>query len=82
MAIFNSQKRFIAGAQCPQCGARDTLRVFSSDGFDFRDCVRCGFVENMNAASPNADLPARPELDKPESEPEQVVQLLVMPPIR
>jgi len=42
-------KRFIAGAVCPRCGEMDTLRMFRQDGQIHRDCVRCGYEDDMSA---------------------------------
>jgi len=41
-------KRFIAGAVCPKCQAMDKLRTYTLEGKQFRDCVSCGFEEEMS----------------------------------
>ena len=40
-------KRFIAGAVCPSCGVQDTVRTFVKAGQDIRECVDCGFSDEM-----------------------------------
>lgn len=41
-------KRFIAGAVCPACGAMDSIRMFRSETQrDYRECVDCGFTNAM-----------------------------------
>ena len=40
-------KRFIAGAVCPSCGVQDTVRTFVKNGQDIRECVDCGFSDEM-----------------------------------
>lgn len=38
-------KRFIAGAICPACKQKDTLRIWIYDSVSHRDCVACNFYE-------------------------------------
>ena len=40
-------KRFIAGAVCPACGVQDSVRVFQKEGCDIRECVDCGFSDEV-----------------------------------
>ncbi|AMO54329.1 hypothetical protein GZ77_22410 [Endozoicomonas montiporae] len=40
-------KRFIAGAVCPSCGVQDSVRVFQKKGRDVRECVDCGFSDEV-----------------------------------
>ena len=41
-------KRFIAGAVCPSCGTMDSVRMFRSETErDYRECVECGFSDEM-----------------------------------
>lgn len=43
-------KRFIAGAVCPSCGTMDSVRMFRSETErDYRECVECGFSDEMEA---------------------------------
>lgn len=46
------QRRFIAGAVCPDCGRTDSLCLESIDSIDWRRCVDCGFREPRPGADP------------------------------
>lgn len=71
------KKRFIAGAQCPDCGERDKIVVYQPvDEPEFRECVACGFTERMGTESPPSELPTRvaPALsDDPDLQPVRFV---------
>ncbi len=41
------KKRFIADAQCPQCSAKDSLRVWRENGIECVECVECGYEERQ-----------------------------------
>lgn len=45
--MFKSTKRFIAGAVCPQCQQMDRLVMYREGERSFRECVSCGFHEEM-----------------------------------
>lgn len=36
------RKRFIAGATCPHCQAKDTLALWRENNIDVVECARCG----------------------------------------
>lgn len=36
------RKRFIAGATCPKCQAKDTLALWKENNIDVVECVKCG----------------------------------------
>lgn len=62
------QKRFIAGAVCPKCGAMDTLKAWSQADIQHRECVACGFNDQLQENAQVAELatrvnqtPVRPE---------------------
>ena len=38
-------KRFIAGATCPKCGAMDKIFTYDDEGSKWLACVACGFKE-------------------------------------
>ncbi len=57
--MFKPQKRFIAGAVCPRCEEMDKLTVFSQDGKDIRECVSCGFREEMRYENTPRELDTR-----------------------
>lgn len=56
---FKTQKRFIAGAVCPKCGALDKLMIFKHEGKDYRECVACGFEDEMRIAPTQRELVTR-----------------------
>ncbi len=41
-------KRFIAGAVCPRCGQMDTIRTYRNDIREYRECVKCDYVDGQN----------------------------------
>lgn len=41
-------KRFVAGAVCPRCGEMDTIRVYRNERREYRECVRCDYVDGQN----------------------------------
>ena len=45
--MFKAKKRFIAGAVCPRCSEQDTLTIFTENDKEFRECVSCGFKEQL-----------------------------------
>lgn len=57
-----SLKRFIAGAVCPRCSSMDTLRSYSEEGKQWRDCVDCGFRDEMHFSSTPVELQTRVNL--------------------
>jgi len=64
--MYKDQKRFIAGAVCPRCSEMDKLTVFREDGKDFRECVSCGFKEQMFLQSAPKELETRVNLTEEE----------------
>ncbi|TDQ38218.1 YheV family putative zinc ribbon protein [Thiopseudomonas denitrificans] len=61
------KKQFIASAVCPACEAMDTIRMWTVDGTQYRDCIRCGFADSLNefGQSVPLELPTRVNQDKP-----------------
>ena len=55
------KKQFIAGAVCPACESMDTIRMWTLDGTQHRDCVHCGFSDYLNqyGQSVPVELPTR-----------------------
>lgn len=41
-------KRFIAGVVCPRCGEMDSIRMYRNDIREYRECVRCDYVDGQN----------------------------------
>ncbi len=56
---FSTVKRFIAGVTCPKCSAMDKLRGYSEDGINFRECVACGFKDEMRVVSAPREIQTR-----------------------
>jgi len=50
--MARSPKRFIAAAVCPDCGARDSIRVWQEDGIWQRECVHCGHYSRLDETLP------------------------------
>lgn len=44
---YNRKRRFVAGAVCPRCSEMDKLVVYSEEGKDYRECVSCGYKDEM-----------------------------------
>ncbi|WP_237068111.1 YheV family putative zinc ribbon protein [Microbulbifer guangxiensis] len=53
------KKRFIAGAVCPRCGEMDTIVNYRFDDKNYRECVSCGFKDEIRIQSGPAELPTR-----------------------
>lgn len=52
-------KRFIAGAVCPKCGQMDKLVTYKQDERQFRECVNCGFSDEMRVNYVGRELETR-----------------------
>ena len=75
--MFKAKKRFIAGAVCPRCSEMDKLTVFADGEKEFRECVSCGFLEQMLLQSAPKELDTRVNKTKEEIEAEtQPVRLI------
>ena len=57
------KKRFIAGASCPQCQQRDTLRWWIENNIEMVECVEC---HHQDQRKPQA-------VEKTERESEQMI---------
>jgi len=56
---FSTKKRFIAGVVCPKCSQVDKIRVFSEGDVDYRECVSCGFKDQIRMASAPREIDTR-----------------------
>jgi uncharacterized metal-binding protein (TIGR02443 family) len=56
---FSTKKQFIAGVVCPKCSKMDKIRAFSKDGTNYRECVSCGFIDEIRVASAPKELLTR-----------------------
>lgn len=71
------QKRFIAGAVCPKCGAMDCLVVFTQNDQNHRECVECGFSDVMHFQQSPRELETRVNVTEAEKAAQtQVVKIL------
>lgn len=69
-------KRFIAGAVCPSCSAMDRIVMYRVGELDFRECVACGFKDEMRFKTQVRELETRVNIDADSKEAEtQVLQL-------
>jgi uncharacterized metal-binding protein (TIGR02443 family) len=76
--VFDRKKRFIAGAVCPKCSAMDKIVVYNKDGQDYRECVSCGFSDEMHFAPKSRELETR--VNKSDEEKKSEVQVIQFPP--
>ncbi|MGS2718388.1 YheV family putative zinc ribbon protein [Eionea flava] len=53
------KKRFIAGAVCPRCSEMDRLVTYKEDDKEFRECVSCGFKDEMRFKQQTRELDTR-----------------------
>lgn len=72
------KKRFIAGAVCPRCSAMDKLMMYKEEGKDKRECVSCGFTDEMNFKSVPRELETR--VNTPKEVKEAETQVLTLDP--
>ncbi len=47
MTTQKPKGRFIAGAVCPRCKEMDKLKMYREGDKDVRECVACGFTDEM-----------------------------------
>jgi uncharacterized metal-binding protein (TIGR02443 family) len=74
---YSEKRRFIAGAVCPKCSTMDTLVVYRLEERDYRECVSCGFREEMHFKPQVRELDTRVNTSADEKrEQVQVVKIL------
>jgi len=71
-------KRFIAGAVCPRCSAQDRIVTFKQDGRSFRECVACGFQDELHIQPSHRELGTR--VNTPKEIKDAETQVLNFPP--
>ncbi len=74
------KRRFIAGAVCPRCAEMDKIVMYSQEGKDFRECVSCGFKEEMRFQKQVRELETR--VNQTEEMKKSDVQVLQFPPLK
>ncbi len=57
--MVSTKKRFIAGAVCPKCGAMDRVVMYTDGDTQYRECVSCGFNDEMRFNSVGRELETR-----------------------
>ncbi|MBT3145240.1 YheV family putative zinc ribbon protein [Neptunomonas phycophila] len=75
-------KRFVAGAVCPRCGEMDTIRVYRNEIREYRECVRCDYVDGQNldgTPEPAQELATRVNQQKEDTPDTQVIQFVNNP---
>ena len=71
------KKRFIAGAMCPRCKAMDRIVMYREGEIDYRECVECGFRDEMRFKSGVREVQTRVNTPSQQiAEETQVVRLL------
>jgi len=43
--MMKIKKRFIAGANCPNCSTQDSLRWWVENNIEMVECVECGHID-------------------------------------
>ncbi len=56
---FSTKKRFIAGVSCPKCALLDKIVAFSDADKSYRECVACGFVDEIRLQPDPRELQTR-----------------------
>lgn len=72
--MFKATKRFIAGAVCPKCSELDKLVMFKEEEKQYRECVSCGFRDEMLINGVGRELETR--VNQTAEERDAVVQVL------
>ena len=63
---FTTKKQFIAGVTCPKCALMDKIQAFTEDGVNYRECVSCGFKDEMRLSSAPREIETRVNTDEDE----------------
>jgi uncharacterized metal-binding protein (TIGR02443 family) len=71
---YSTKRRFVAGAVCPRCSEMDKLVVYNEDGKDYRECVACGYKEEMRFKPAARELQTR--VNQTEEEKRDAVQVI------
>ena len=56
---LTTKKQFIAGVTCPKCAQMDKIQAYVEDGVNYRECVSCGFKDQMRLASAPREIQTR-----------------------
>lgn len=77
---YSSKRRFVAGAVCPRCSEMDKLVVYNEEGKDYRECVACGYKDEMRFKPVARELETRVNQTEADKQAVQVVNILPFPP--
>lgn len=77
---FSEKKRFIAGAVCPKCSEMDKIVAYSKEGVDVRECVDCGYSDEMRFKNNMQELETR--VNQPEEKVKADTQVLQFQPLK
>lgn len=75
---YSTKRRFVAGAVCPRCSEMDKLVVYSKESKDYRECVACGYKEEMHFKPVARELETR--VNQSEVEKRDAVQVITILP--
>jgi len=56
---LTTKKQFIAGVTCPKCAQMDKIQAYVEDGVNYRECVSCGFKDQMRLTSMPREIQTR-----------------------
>ncbi len=77
--MFSSKRRFIAGAVCPRCAAMDKITAYREGEANYRECVACGFSEEIRFQPQPRELDTRVNRTRQEKQAE--IQIVKLPDI-
>ncbi|MCX2830847.1 YheV family putative zinc ribbon protein [Microbulbifer thermotolerans] len=72
------KKRFIAGAVCPRCGQMDRIVNYRQNDKNYRECIACGFKDEIRLQSSPRELATR--VHRPAGEEEIAVPVKIIQP--
>lgn len=74
---YSKTPRFVAGAICPRCSEMDRLQVYNLDGVDYRECINCGFKQELHIQPQQREPETRVNTSREQkAAQEQVVKIL------
>ncbi len=74
-------KRFIAGAICPRCAEMDRIRSWEQNGIRYRECVSCGYFEQLAIEEEKApELATRVNRPREEQDRQDVQPVRILDP--
>ncbi|GAA5443725.1 hypothetical protein Misp06_01903 [Microbulbifer sp. NBRC 101763] len=75
----SQKKRFIAGAVCPRCSEMDRIVNYQEEGKNYRECVSCGFKDEIRLQSAPTELLTRVSSTQRKGVREEPVKLIQPP---